>query len=126
MLFAHEALVDRLQLSLGKVLVVALARLRGFVGHAAKHEAADGDIPGERALRIAARRGVVARAVGHHDLSDLGRTYTLIDAAWTEKAVIEAIRKKKVQVATEPLTSGEMARILGRMAYTMLQRRLNL
>ena len=83
--------------------------------------------PNQKTLRLARQLG--KPVIGNsdvHDLSDLGRTYTLIDAAWTEKAVIEAIRKKKVQVATEPLTSGEMARILGRMAYTMLQRRLNL
>ncbi|MDP3639793.1 MAG: PHP-associated domain-containing protein [Nanoarchaeota archaeon] len=83
--------------------------------------------PNQKTVHLAQQLG--KPVVGNsdvHDLNDLGRTYTLIDAVWTEKAVIEAIRKKKVQVATEPLTPGEMARILGRMAYTMLQRRLNL
>ncbi|MBI1968808.1 PHP domain-containing protein [Candidatus Woesearchaeota archaeon] len=83
--------------------------------------------PNQKTMRFAEKLG--KPLVGNsdvHDLSDLGRTYTLIDAAWTEKAVIEAIRKKKVKVATEPLTPGEMARILGRMAYTMLQRRLGI
>lgn len=48
-----------------------------------------------------------------HRLSQLGRTFSLIDAEPQADAICEAIRDGRVSVNTQPLRVGEAARLLG-------------
>src|SRR3989338_2525578 len=46
-----------------------------------------------------------------HLLTDLGRTYTLIDAKMDESAIFQAIKRGKIKLVTTPLSLGEFLRI---------------
>jgi len=69
-----------------------------------------------RAARWAAARGTPL--VGNsdlHDLRQLGRTYTLVDAPPDPAAICEAVRAGRVQLRTEPVPVMELARVFGGM-----------
>jgi len=50
-----------------------------------------------------------------HDLRQLGRTYSLVDAANDPAAICEAIRAGRVELRTEPVPYGELTRVFGGM-----------
>ncbi|MBW3002935.1 PHP domain-containing protein [Candidatus Woesearchaeota archaeon] len=52
-----------------------------------------------------------------HYLSQLDKTYTMVDAALNKDSVLEAIRKKKVRVVTRPLKTREYVSIMSRMFF---------
>jgi predicted metal-dependent phosphoesterase TrpH len=52
-----------------------------------------------------------------HDLRQLGRTYSLVNAERTPSAICEAIRAGEITVRTEPVPAGELARVFGGMVW---------
>jgi predicted metal-dependent phosphoesterase TrpH len=76
-----------------------------------------------RGLNFNARAARWARAralpiVGNsdlHDLRQLGRTYSLVDAPPDAAAICEAVRAGRVQLCTEPAPVTELASVLGGM-----------
>jgi predicted metal-dependent phosphoesterase TrpH len=77
-----------------------------------------------RATNFNARAARWARAHGKpvvgnsdlHDLRQLGRTYSLVDAAPDPGAICEAIRAGRVTLQTEPVPVLELVDVLARMA----------
>jgi predicted metal-dependent phosphoesterase TrpH len=70
----------------------------------------------ERAARWANERG--KPVVGNsdlHDLRQLGRTYSLVDAERSADAVCDAIRAGRVSLETTPVPRLELAQVLGGM-----------
>ena len=68
------------------------------------------------AARWAAARGKAL--IGNsdlHDLRQLGRTYTLVDAPPDPAAICEAVRAGRAQLRTEPAPAPELARVFGGM-----------
>ena len=79
--------------------------------------------PNQKTLHLARQLG--KPVIGNsdvHDLNDLGRTYTLIDAAWEEKAVIKSIRQGKVHLITKPLPLWNASSIAAKMLYRSVQK----
>ena len=76
------------------------------------------------AVRWARRAGkpVVANADVHR-LSQLGTTYSLVDAAPEPNAICSAIREGRVEIRTRPLSIVEAARHLGSLGLASLQTR---
>ena len=73
------------------------------------------------ALRWAAKHGKTV--VGNSDvhfLVQLGRTFTLVDAAPDAASICDAIRAGKVQVRSEPLSWSQVGSIVGRMLHGWL------
>jgi predicted metal-dependent phosphoesterase TrpH len=76
-----------------------------------------------RAARWAASRG--KPIVGNsdlHDLRQLGRTYTLVDAPSDAAAICEAVRAGRVQLCTDPVPVPEFVQVFGGMLLRPPQR----
>lgn len=58
-----------------------------------------------------------------HLITDLGRTYTLIDAEKDEEAVFQAIKENKIELVTKPLPLLEFTRITGRAFWSGIRHR---
>jgi predicted metal-dependent phosphoesterase TrpH len=77
-----------------------------------------------RALNFNARAAQWATAHGKplvgnsdlHDIRQLGRTYSLVDAAPDPSAICEAVRAGRVEVVTSPVPYAELAAVFGGMA----------
>lgn len=67
-------------------------------------------------------RPVVANADVHR-LSQLGRTYTLVDAAPTPESICAAVRAGAVSLVTEPIGAVEAASYFGSLAAARLRKR---
>jgi len=79
-----------------------------------------------RGARWAARHG--KPLVGNsdlHDLRQLGRTYSLVNAERDADAICEAIRRGRVELKTSPVPPPELARVLGGIAWRTLRRNPN-
>ena len=50
-----------------------------------------------------------------HDLRQLGRTYSIVDADATVESICEAIRARRVTLHTEPVPVLELTQTLGGM-----------
>jgi predicted metal-dependent phosphoesterase TrpH len=75
-----------------------------------------------RAARWARRHGKAL--VGNsdlHDLRQLGRTYSTVDAEPDADAICDAIRHGRVSITTSPVPIAELARTLGGMAWRDLR-----
>lgn len=59
-----------------------------------------------------------------HVLKDLGRTYTLVDAALEELAVFDAIKKGKVELVTKPMPLREFLKVLSRASISQLRHQM--
>jgi predicted metal-dependent phosphoesterase TrpH len=74
-------------------------------------------------FNAAARRWAVGHGkplVGNsdlHDLRQLGRTYSLVDAEPATAAILDAVREGRVRVQTEPVPAMELAQVLGGMFW---------
>ena len=67
-----------------------------------------------RAARWADRRGLpVVGNSDMHDIRQLGRTYTLVDAPPDADAICDAVRGGRVRCLTEPVPYGELTRVFG-------------
>ncbi|HEY2933192.1 MAG TPA: PHP-associated domain-containing protein [Acidobacteriota bacterium] len=60
-------------------------------------------------------KGVVGNSDVHH-LSQLGKTYSLVDSEPTAESVCDAIRKGRVEIRSNPLTWLEIGSITGQLA----------
>jgi len=60
-------------------------------------------------------KGVVGNSDVHH-LSQLGRTYSLVDSEPSAGAICDAIRKGRVEIRSTPLTWLQIGRIVGQLA----------
>ena len=58
-----------------------------------------------------------------HFLTQLGTTYSLVYAEKDPEAIFEAIRDRKIEIITRPLSPLEMGSILGRFLNMMIQAR---
>lgn len=62
--------------------------------------------PNKKTLRLARKlKKPLVGCSDVHTLQDLGKTYTLIDAQLSEKAIFKAIKAGKTTVATKPISS---------------------
>jgi predicted metal-dependent phosphoesterase TrpH len=69
-----------------------------------------------RAARWARARGTpLVGSSDLHDLRQLGRTYSLVDAAPDATAICEAVRDGRVQLRTAPVPAMELTRVFGGM-----------
>jgi predicted metal-dependent phosphoesterase TrpH len=78
-----------------------------------------------RAARWAAARGLPM--VGNsdmHDIRQIGRTFTLVDAPPDADAICEAVRQRRVEIRTEPVPYGELVRIFGGLMIRGKMKRL--
>jgi len=99
--------------------------------HAGAFDAVEWSYFWTRALNFNARAARWAAAHGKpvvgnsdlHDLRQLGRTYTVIDAPADPAAICDAVRAGRVRLCTEPAPVTELARVFGGMLTRPRKRR---
>lgn len=68
--------------------------------------------PNKRAVRVAGRAGKpLVGSSDCHNIWQIGRTYSLVDADKNIASIIAAVKAGKVEVGTTPLSMGEMMRV---------------
>ncbi|MEW5896259.1 MAG: PHP domain-containing protein [Nanoarchaeota archaeon] len=80
--------------------------------------------PNKKTLRLAKKLN--KPVVGNSDvhlLKDLGRTYTLIDAPLSEKAIFAAIKQGKTKVVGRPLKGYEFCYVIVKFGFSFLKKR---